>query len=238
LALSDDGFAWERLGLVDFSAVGLENEDDKDAAFFPEPVISPGGVLSLAFYHRPMMRLSATQDYQPLALAALALPPCERESIRIAYVPLAAVLEDRRELLAVAESVIVLEPQPEWGHLKTGAGTPPVAVAEGWLSVYHAVDHVPREGDRSARCYSAGLLLHDRERPHLVRYHSAAPIMAPETPDELRGTVNNVVFPTGIDCVPNGPDRCFEIYYGMADSRVGRARIELGASTLARESAA
>ncbi|MGH7755389.1 MAG: glycosidase, partial [Vulcanimicrobiaceae bacterium] len=53
LALSDDGFAWERLGLVDFSAVGLENEDDKDAAFFPEPVISPDGVLSLAFYHRP-----------------------------------------------------------------------------------------------------------------------------------------------------------------------------------------
>src|SRR5271154_4858903 len=58
LALSTDAYHWERLGLVDFSGVGMADGDDKDAAFFPEPVRSPAGVESLAFYHRPMLRLS------------------------------------------------------------------------------------------------------------------------------------------------------------------------------------
>ena len=49
IALSDDGLKWERLGLADFSAPGLPCGDDKDGAFFPEPVRSPNGVLSIAF---------------------------------------------------------------------------------------------------------------------------------------------------------------------------------------------
>ncbi len=52
LALSADAYHWERLGLVDFATYGLPCGDDKDAVFFPEPVQSPAGVLSLAFYHR------------------------------------------------------------------------------------------------------------------------------------------------------------------------------------------
>ncbi len=37
-ALSRDGYAWERVGLADFSGPGLPGGDDKDGAFFPEPV--------------------------------------------------------------------------------------------------------------------------------------------------------------------------------------------------------
>jgi predicted GH43/DUF377 family glycosyl hydrolase len=48
--------------------------------------------------------------------------------------------------------------------------------------------------------------------------------MVPEGVDETHGIVNNVVFPTAIE---RYGDRSFEFFYGMADARVGRARLEL-----------
>jgi predicted GH43/DUF377 family glycosyl hydrolase len=47
-------------------------------------------------------------------------------------------------------------------------------------------------------------------------------------PQEIYGTVSNVVFPTGIDRRDDLglPDR-FDIYYGMADSSIGVARLDL-----------
>jgi predicted GH43/DUF377 family glycosyl hydrolase len=231
LATSTDAYTWERLGLVDFKTHGLLSGDDKDAIFFPEPVRSPSGMLSLAFYHRPMKRMSTMNGVSAIP-ALLELPPTERECTCIAYVPLDAALQDIRALLTPFESTLVLAPDGEWGRLKTGGGTPPVRIAEGWFSLYHAVDAIDA-GDRYTMTYSAGIVIHDIDRPHIVRYRSPAPVLTPEHPDELRGVVNNVVFPTGIDVVG---ERVFDVYYGMADSRIGRASIELAA--VAVESAA
>lgn len=54
--------------------------------------------------------------------------------------------------------------------------------------------------------------------------------------------MNNVVFPTGIDTPPGCAPRTYDVYYGMADSRIGVARFDIGASRLdaarAAESAA
>jgi beta-1,2-mannobiose phosphorylase / 1,2-beta-oligomannan phosphorylase len=217
LALSRDGYDWQRLGLVDFSATGLPPGNDKDAAFFPEPVRSPAGVLSFAFYHRPM---SHTE-------------PSFREEIRIAYVPLEAALADRMNLLKVAESVIVSTAGGDWAVVKGGAGTPPIRIAEGLLSVFHGVDRiVDADGTSHGMRYSAGILVHDAEHPHLIRYRSPKPIFAPYTLDERNGIVNDVVFPTGIDVHPSLPPRSFDVYYGMADARVGRIRLELDAGIL------
>jgi predicted GH43/DUF377 family glycosyl hydrolase len=238
VALSADGYAWQRLGLVDFSAPGLPHGDDKDAAFFPDPVISPTGVPSLAFYHRPMLHVSAV-DGRAAVPIILGMPPRERESTRIAYVPLAAVLADRRNLLRVAESALVLEPGPIWGRVKNGGGTPPVRIEEGWLSFFHGVDGLyDAAGNVTGMRYSAGIVVHDYERPDRILYRSPEPVFVPETPDELRGMVNNVVFPTGIDVVPGAAPRDFDVYYGMADSRIGRVRVELGASDIADVGAA
>jgi predicted GH43/DUF377 family glycosyl hydrolase len=51
-------------------------------------------------------------------------------------------------------------------------------------------------------------------------------LLAPVTKLELEGAVNGVVFPTGIDRRDDlgDPDR-FDIYYGMADDRIGVARL-------------
>jgi predicted GH43/DUF377 family glycosyl hydrolase len=233
-AQSHDGYEWERLGLADFSAPGLLSGDDKDGAFFPEPVVSPKGVPSFAFYHRPMLHISAVDGAGAIPII-LAMPPRERESTRIAYVPLEAALQDRSALRKVAESAIVLEPDHDWGRVKNGAGTPPVRVDEGWLSVFHGVDgQYDSSGRFSGMRYSAGLVIHDAERPDVVRYRSPEPLVSPETAAELRGVVGNVVFPTGIDPRPADGPRAFDIYYGMADTRVGCFHLDVGASVLAK----
>jgi predicted GH43/DUF377 family glycosyl hydrolase len=53
-------------------------------------------------------------------------------------------------------------------------------------------------------------------------------VLSPTLPQERDGTVANVVFPTGIDRRDDigSPDR-FDVYYGMADSRIGAARLDL-----------
>ena len=102
--------------------------DDKDAAFFPEPVLSPNGRRSLAFYHRPMLHLSSVDGRAAIPMIER-MPFEDRESIRIAYVPLDPVLKDRSNLCNVSESVQVLSPDARWGSIKIGAGTPPVRIA-------------------------------------------------------------------------------------------------------------
>jgi beta-1,2-mannobiose phosphorylase / 1,2-beta-oligomannan phosphorylase len=222
LALSPDGYDWQRLGLMDFSASGLPNRSDKDGAFFPEPVRSPTGVSSFALYHRPMTF--------PVPAERVAAPRA-RDVMRIAYVPLEAVLKKRTNLLSVAESVVVSDTAVGWGLVKTGAGTPPVRIGEGWLSVFHGVDRiVDTDGSKRGMRYSAGILVHDADEPHRIRYRSAAPILTPDVLEERHGIVNDVVFPTGIDARSQVP-RNYDVYYGMADARIGRIHLELGDST-------
>jgi beta-1,2-mannobiose phosphorylase / 1,2-beta-oligomannan phosphorylase len=72
--------------------------------------------------------------------------------------------------------------------------------------------------------------VHDPEQPHLIRYRSPNPILVPYTLDERNGIVNDVVFPTGIDVHPALTPRSYDIYYGMADARIGRVRLELDAT--------
>ena len=50
IAVSLDGYRWTRLGLVGFADAALNAVDNKDAAFFPEAVRSPAGVLAYAFF--------------------------------------------------------------------------------------------------------------------------------------------------------------------------------------------
>lgn len=226
-AVSDDAYRWERLGPAQFDGTGTSVGDDKDAAFFPEPVTSPCGVRSLAFYHRPMLHLSALDGRAAIPMIER-LPYEERESIRIGYVPLDAVLEDSKNLVNVAESVEVLSPDGNWGSIKIGAGTPPVRVAEGWMSLFHGVDAAGNHGRKPLLTYSSGIVIHDLDRPDRIVYRSPKPVISPETELERKGIVDNVVFPTGIDPRPDLGERVFDFYYGMGDFAIGAARMHLG----------
>ena len=120
-------------------------------------------------------------------------------------------------------------PVSPWERLKIGGGTPPVLTRHGWLIVYHGVSELAESSnDEHPLCYSAGVMVLSKEHPRVIRYRSAEPVLTPELPQERRGTVANVVFPTGIDRRDDlgSPDR-FDVYYGMADNRIGVARLDV-----------
>jgi predicted GH43/DUF377 family glycosyl hydrolase len=231
LAQSKDAYRWERLGLLGFeSAAG----DDKDGAIFPEPVMSPSGVRSLAVYHRPMLHLSAVDGRAAIPMIQ-AMPFKDRESICIAYIPLEPVLADRSKILCVAETYEVMSPEAAWGSIKIGAGTPPVKTSRGWLALFHGVDVVAGRLGTPVLSYSAGIVIHDLERPDTILYRSPKPVIAPSTEAERIGIVDNVVFPTGLDPRPDIGDDVFDVYYGMGDFAVGAARLWIDNITLQPE---
>lgn len=229
IALSNDAYHWERVGPVQFAGSANVAGDDKDAAFFPEPVLSPSGRKSLAFYHRPMLHLSSVDGRAAIPMIER-MPFEDRESIRIGYVPLAPVLKDRRKLLEVAESRQVLCPNDKWGSIKIGAGTPPVKFEIdgmlGWMAIFHGVDAIGGARKPSLR-YSAGIVIHDFERPDTILYRSPKPIMTPEAKEERKGVVDNVVFPTGLDPRPDLGRHVYDVYYGMSDYAIGAARVTI-----------
>ena len=67
-----------------------------------------------------------------------------------------------------------------------------------------------------------------RDHPRMIRYRSMEPVLTPALPKEQHGAVDNVVFPTGIDRRDDlgAPDR-FDVYFGMADNRIGVARLDM-----------
>jgi predicted GH43/DUF377 family glycosyl hydrolase len=230
VAISKDAYRWERVGLMRFAGSANVVGDDKDAAFFPEPVRSPEGAESLAFYHRPMLHLSSVDGRAAIPMIER-MPFEDRESIRIGYVPLEPVLKDRKNLCDVAESRQVLSPDANWGSIKIGAGTPPVKVKidgkEMWLSLFHGVDSLNNGARKPSLQYRAGVVLHDLERPDTILYRSPKPILSPAMKEERKGVVNNVVFPTGLDPRPDLGENVFDIYYGMSDYAIGAARMAL-----------
>jgi predicted GH43/DUF377 family glycosyl hydrolase len=90
----------------------------------------------------------------------------------------------------------------------------------------HEIDR--RAEGRHKLCYSAGVMVLSPEHPTRILYRSAEPVMVPQTRAELHGTVDAVVFPTGLDRRDDlgDPDR-FDVYYGMADDRIGVARLTI-----------
>ena len=99
------------------------------------------------------------------------------------------------------------------------------------MVIYHGVSDLAKSTDRTHHlCYSAGVLILSEQHPRVIRYRSPEPVLTPELPQERIGTIGNVVFPTAIDRRDDlgTPDR-FDVYYGMADNRIGVARLDVPA---------
>jgi predicted GH43/DUF377 family glycosyl hydrolase len=231
LAVSDDALQWRRLGPALFSyepryQTDFNLYDNKDATLFPEPVRAPDGRWSLAMLHRPDYSVGTWTG------TSLPIPPAgvqeSRPAIWISYTPLDTVLDNAATLQVWHQHRLLAAPEQPWEALKIGGGTPPVRTALGWLTIFHGVsgeilsgvDHQPKVR------YCAGVLVLDINDPCTVLYRSPTPILAPDTADEQQGIVNNVVFPTAVD-VRN--DQRVDVYYGMADARIGVARMQIPA---------
>jgi predicted GH43/DUF377 family glycosyl hydrolase len=230
LAVSEDLFRWERLGLADFGPYrGIESAavDDKDASLFPVAIPNPSGRPELAILHRPLF--PATRPEETACHPASRELDLERESIWISYCPQPPEGQKSYRLGEFTSHHRLAAPISAWERLKIGAGTPPILTRHGWLIVYHGVSEVVESGEAAHKlCYSAGVMVLSKEHPRVIRYRSADPVLTPALPQERRGTVANVVFPTGIDRRDDiASSGRFDVYYGMADKRIGVARLDV-----------
>jgi predicted GH43/DUF377 family glycosyl hydrolase len=133
------------------------------------------------------------------------------------------VKRDRRALTRLGWHQQVAQPQQPWEVTKIGGGTPPIRVPEGWLIVHHGVTKgEARPGEPVPVRYVAGAMVLDPQDVSHVLARSQVPLLEPETTEEREGMVGNVVFPTAIDVRDGGEA---DVYYGMADSRIGAARL-------------
>jgi beta-1,2-mannobiose phosphorylase / 1,2-beta-oligomannan phosphorylase len=147
-----------------------------------------------------------------------------RRTIWISYCPLGEARRDIRALCRLSGHRQLIAAERPWEARSIGAGTPPIRTPSSWLLLYHGSRNIelPSDEERKPVVYCAGLLLLDADDPRMMRYRAATPIMEPQRAEEWDGPIAGGVFPTGIDEAGAGK---FEIYYGMADTLVGAARL-------------
>ena len=230
MAKSKDLLSWERLGLVCFSLykpLDFNNVDDKDASFFPTDLPSPHNHTSIAMLHRPLFpetipeKTVKLDDNRPIDQ--------HRESIWISYFNLKEGQETCLEHAQFTSHYCLAQPMYPWENLKIGAGAPPILTKHGWLMIYHGVrKHSGCTDERPRYTYSAGVMVLAENSPQEIIYRSPEPILVPELDDETIGIVGNVVFPTGTDRRDDiGQPERIDVYYGMADNRIGVAKMTI-----------
>jgi predicted GH43/DUF377 family glycosyl hydrolase len=229
-AISADLFHWKRLGratFAPFDGIDFVHVDDKDASVFPIAVPNHAGKMQMALLHRPLF--IGTRPEETVTLLKTREIDLDHESIWISYCPMPTQDPEPTSLGLFNSHHRLAAPVALWEHLKIGGGTPPILTKHGWMVVYHGVHKLDgADNGPSHLCYSAGVMILSKSHPREVLYRSAEPVLTPTSPQERSGTVSNVVFPTGIDRRDDigQPDRC-DIYYGMADNRIGVTRLDI-----------
>lgn len=230
LAVSQDLFLWERLGLATFKPedrVDFNGVNNKDGLIFPVAVPDSHRRPAMAMIHRPLF--PGTDPQEIASRPTLRTVDLDRESMWISYCPLdTAADHPHHHLCHFHSNHRLAAPRAPWEGVKVGGGAPPVLTSHGWLVVYHGVTKSSDRAGRHGLRYSAAVLILDRHDPRVISYRSPTPILSPELPEERHGVVSDVVFPTGVDRRTDlGLSNRIDVYYGMADSRIGVARMDL-----------
>ena len=226
VAQSRDLFHWQRLGLVTFApyqGIDFGHVANKDASLFPVAIPNHAGKMQLGLLHRPLFPGTTPEE------TVCQCPPCvdkRLESIWISYCPMCL---EGHPLGLFNSHHRLATPLADWEQLKIGGGTPPMLSRHGWITVYHGVSKMAKSGlNKRGLCYSAGVMVLAQEHPRTILYRSPQPVLTPVLPEERVGTIADVVFPTGIDRRDDlGSPDLFDVYYGMADDRIGAARLDL-----------
>ena len=228
-AVSEDLMHWKRLGLAKFdSFIGIDfvHVDDKDASLFPIAIPNYSGKMQMAIIHRPLFPNTRPEETDKKADSRKI--DIYHESMWISYCPMPEEGKDLHELGLFNSHNRLATPVSPWERLKIGGGTPPILTKHGWLIIYHGVSDISDTKDKKKLCYSAGVMVLSEKHPHIIHYRSIHPVLNPITPKERNGIVPNVVFPTGIDRRDDlGMPNRFDVYYGMADARIGVASLNL-----------
>jgi predicted GH43/DUF377 family glycosyl hydrolase len=229
LAVSDDLLSWQRIGLAEFAAehgMNFAGIPNKNAIVFPQLVADPEGRPSIAMLHRPLfpdvgMDLMAALEHSHGAI--------RRDPIWISF----SRIEEfqRGNDPAFTQHYALQLPSFQWNRLRIGGGTPPIRTENGYLVFYHGVSDIKigLNGSSQRRLmYSAGAFTLDANDVRVVTQHTDAPLLTPTVAEEVEGFVPRVVFPTGADRRTDiGMPNRIDLYYGMADQRIGAARVDI-----------
>lgn len=121
-----------------------------------------------------------------------------------------------QDLRSWRDSKIILRPRKDmWDSLKIGSAGPPIEIDEGWLQIYHGVDH--------NMTYRLGAVILDKKDPENVLFRSTDPFLEPREVYECVGFVPNVVFSCGAVLKNNK----ILISYGCADTVIGVSTFSL-----------
>lgn len=112
---------------------------------------------------------------------------------------------------------ILMDPLYKHESNYIGSGCPPIETEHGWLLIYHGVEETSHGLVYSA-CAAALL---DLENPGKVIARLPYALFVPEYKWEIKGEVNNVVFPTGTALFGD----TLYIYYGAADEQIACASL-------------
>ena len=177
--------------------VGPKGAPSKAATLFPEPV---GGKYlwfftwcsdtpGAAILHTTFDDLAAVKSPAPGHIAS-AVEDYDDSAVLISG--------DRAEL---AKSRVRRGPE---------LGAPPIRTDSGWLFFYSNSDHEEQPE------WQVSAVLLDLEEPWRVIAKTPAPLLAPETGEELLGVVNRVTFPAGAIVI----DGTVHLYYGSGDQGI------------------
>jgi predicted GH43/DUF377 family glycosyl hydrolase len=111
---------------------------------------------------------------------------------------------------------IVLDPLHQHESSYIGSGCPPIETKYGWLLIYHGVEETEK-----GYVYSACAALLDLNNPAKEISRLPFALFSPLYDWELKGEVNNVVFPTGTSLFGG----TLFIYYGAADTSIACASV-------------
>lgn len=229
-AVSEDLFHWKRLGLAAFETykgIDFVYVDNKDASIFPVAIPNHKGKMQLGLLHRPLF--PGTRPEETIYKGENRFVDLGHESIWISYYPTALENKESLHFGLLNSHHRLASPVEPWERLKIGGGTPPVLTKHGWMIIYHGVSEIEQQNkDKHQLCYSAGVMILNKEHPREILYRSVKPVLKPELPNERIGTIAEVVFPTGIDRRDDlGLTDRIDVYYGMADDRIGAARLDV-----------
>ena len=229
LAISSDLLHWNRLGLAryaPFQDIDFVHVDNKDASLFPIAIPNHEGKMQMALLHRPLF--PGTRPEETAYKGKKRIVDLDHESIWISYCPMPHEGIEPLHIGLFNSHHRLATPVSPWERLKIGGGTPPILTKHGWLIIYHGVCDLAGENETPQFCYSAGVMILSEKHPRYIHYRSVNPVLTPELLSERSGVIDNVVFPTGIDRRDDlGQPNRFDVYYGMADSRIGVARLDL-----------
>ncbi|HTH81754.1 MAG TPA: hypothetical protein VL490_02390 [Mucilaginibacter sp.] len=166
---------------------------DKDLVFFPRKVNG-----KFTFLHRikPDIQIAAVNDLSELTPGFW------------------------KDYLVNLSDHILLTPRCAHEISYVGGGCPPVETEQGWLIIYHGVQHFDKGYE-----YVACAALFDLDNPKKEIARLPYPLFKPELDYELTGDVDDVCFPTGTALF----DDTLYIYYGAGDDIIACASVSLSA---------